>query len=112
MFEAIHEANLDAKVMAYQYLQTLPQIAAGESNKVWIVPVEMTKALDGISGVLGGLGLGAGGERAGAGAAGSEDAEASGRGGDGERAEPVGLPAAPLVAPRMVLEEESKREPA
>jgi len=110
--EAIHEANMDAKVMAYQYLQTLPQIAAGESNKVWIVPVEMTKALEGIGGVLGGLGLGAGGERAGAGAAGSEDAEASGRGGDGDRAEPAGLPAAPLVAPRMVLEEEPKREPA
>src|SRR5690606_21505500 len=110
--EAIHEANMDAKVMAYQYLQTLPQIAAGESNKVWIVPVEMTKALEGIGGVLGGLGLGAGGERAGAGAAGSEEAEACGRGGDGDRAEPAGLPAAPLVAPRMVLEEEPKREPA
>jgi hypothetical protein len=41
--------------MAYQYLQALPQIAAGASNKLWIVPAELTKALEGIGGALGGL---------------------------------------------------------
>jgi regulator of protease activity HflC (stomatin/prohibitin superfamily) len=60
VFDAIHTANPDSKVMAYQYLQALPQIAAGASNKIWIVPAELTKALEGIGGALGGpLGLGA-----------------------------------------------------
>jgi regulator of protease activity HflC (stomatin/prohibitin superfamily) len=55
VFNAVHTANPDSKVLAYQYLQALPQIAAGQSNKVWIVPAELTKALEGISGALGGL---------------------------------------------------------
>jgi regulator of protease activity HflC (stomatin/prohibitin superfamily) len=55
VFGAVHTANPDAKVLAYQYLQALPQIAAGQSNKVWIVPAELTKALEGIGGALGGL---------------------------------------------------------
>ena len=58
VFSAIHAANPDSKVMAYQYLQALPQIAAGASNKIWIVPAELTKALEGISGAFGGLKLG------------------------------------------------------
>ena len=58
VFGAIHAANPDSKVMAYQYLQALPQIAAGASNKIWVVPAELTKALEGISGALGGLTLG------------------------------------------------------
>jgi regulator of protease activity HflC (stomatin/prohibitin superfamily) len=60
VFSAIHTANPDAKVMAYQYLQALPQIADGAANKVWVLPVELTRALDGIGSALGGLGLGAG----------------------------------------------------
>jgi regulator of protease activity HflC (stomatin/prohibitin superfamily) len=59
VFGAIHSANPDAKVMAYQYLQALPQIADGAANKVWVLPVELTRALDGIGSALGGLGLGA-----------------------------------------------------
>lgn len=55
VFDAIHVADPDPKVLAYQYLQALPQIANGQSNKVWIVPVEMTRALEGIGGALGGL---------------------------------------------------------
>jgi len=55
VFNAVHAANPDSKVLAYQYLQALPQIAAGPSNKVWIIPAELTKALEGISGALGGL---------------------------------------------------------
>src|SRR3954466_3255631 len=53
--DSIHLANPDSKVMAYQYLQGLPQIAAGQSNKLWILPVELTKALEGIGGALGGI---------------------------------------------------------
>src|SRR6266513_770752 len=45
VFEAIHEGDADPKLLAYQYLQVLPQIAQGESNKVWIIPSEVTRAL-------------------------------------------------------------------
>ena len=55
VFDAIHEANPSQKVLAYQYLQALPQIANGTANKVWIVPTELTKALEGMGGALGGL---------------------------------------------------------
>src|SRR6266704_360455 len=45
VFRAIHEGDADPKLLAYQYLQMLPQIAQGESNKVWIIPSEVTQAL-------------------------------------------------------------------
>jgi regulator of protease activity HflC (stomatin/prohibitin superfamily) len=45
VFKAIHEGDADPKLLAYQYLQVLPQIAQGESNKVWIIPSEFTAAL-------------------------------------------------------------------
>ena len=53
VFSAIHEGNPDPKLLAYQYLQALPQIAQGESNKVWIIPAEFQQALGKIGGVLG-----------------------------------------------------------
>jgi regulator of protease activity HflC (stomatin/prohibitin superfamily) len=40
--EAIHQAKPDSHVLAYQYLQTLPQIAQGSANKVWVLPSELT----------------------------------------------------------------------
>jgi regulator of protease activity HflC (stomatin/prohibitin superfamily) len=55
VFDAIHTADPNPQVLAYQYMQALPQIAAGASNKVWIVPAELTRALEGIGGALGGL---------------------------------------------------------
>ncbi|GAA2468431.1 SPFH domain-containing protein [Winogradskya humida] len=55
VFDAIHTANPSQKVLAYQYLQALPQIANGTANKVWIIPTELTKALEGLGGSLGGL---------------------------------------------------------
>src|SRR5881392_2322348 len=45
VFRAIHEGDADPKLLAYQYLQVLPQIAQGQSNKVWIIPSEVTRAL-------------------------------------------------------------------
>jgi len=48
VFEAIHRGDPDPKLLAYQYLQTLPQIAQGDANKVWIVPSEITQALGNI----------------------------------------------------------------
>ena len=46
VFDAIHAADPDPKLLAYQYLQALPEIAKGESNKVWVVPAELTGALE------------------------------------------------------------------
>jgi regulator of protease activity HflC (stomatin/prohibitin superfamily) len=54
VFRAIHEGNPDPKLLAYQYLQMLPQIAHGDSNKVWIIPSEFAQALGQIGGVLSG----------------------------------------------------------
>jgi regulator of protease activity HflC (stomatin/prohibitin superfamily) len=54
VFQAIHAGDPDPKLLAYQYLQMLPQIAQGDANKVWIVPSELGEALKGIGGVLGG----------------------------------------------------------
>jgi regulator of protease activity HflC (stomatin/prohibitin superfamily) len=45
VFQAIHEGNPDPQLLAYQYVQALPQIAQGESNKVWIIPAEFQRAL-------------------------------------------------------------------
>src|SRR5207302_8389917 len=45
VFEAIHRGDADPKLLAYQYLQVLPQIAQGESNKIWIIPSEFQQAL-------------------------------------------------------------------
>ncbi|HVC86857.1 MAG TPA: SPFH domain-containing protein [Gaiellaceae bacterium] len=49
VFKAIHEGNPDPQLLAYQYLQVLPQIAQGDANKVWLIPSELTAALRGIS---------------------------------------------------------------
>jgi regulator of protease activity HflC (stomatin/prohibitin superfamily) len=49
VFKAIHEGKLDPQLLAYQYLQVLPQIAQGDANKVWVIPSELTRALGGIS---------------------------------------------------------------
>jgi regulator of protease activity HflC (stomatin/prohibitin superfamily) len=45
VFKAIHEGNPDPQLLAYQYVQALPLIAQGASNKVWIVPAEFQRAL-------------------------------------------------------------------
>src|SRR5579863_2203880 len=50
VFRAIHEGHPDNELLAYQYLQMLPQIAQGDSNKIWIVPSELGKALEGLGG--------------------------------------------------------------
>jgi regulator of protease activity HflC (stomatin/prohibitin superfamily) len=54
VFDAIHRGKPTQKLLAYQYLQVLPQLARGDSNKMWIVPSELTDALKGIGNALGG----------------------------------------------------------
>ena len=53
VFRAIHEGDADPKLLAYQYLQMLPQIAQGDANKMWIIPSELTQALGKLGGRLG-----------------------------------------------------------
>ncbi|MET4061883.1 regulator of protease activity HflC (stomatin/prohibitin superfamily) [Arthrobacter sp. UYP6] len=53
VFEAIHKGNPDQKLLAYQYLQTLPKLAEGTSNKLWIIPSELGEALKGVGSALG-----------------------------------------------------------
>jgi regulator of protease activity HflC (stomatin/prohibitin superfamily) len=53
-FTAIHNNRPDPALLAYQYLQTLPQIAQGDANKMWIVPSEFSKAVEGLSRMAGG----------------------------------------------------------
>jgi len=48
VFDAIHKGNPDSKLLAYEYLQMLPKLAAGDANKMWIIPSELTEALKGI----------------------------------------------------------------
>jgi len=54
VFKAIHEGDADPKLLAYQYLQVLPQIAQGDANKVWIIPSEFAQALGQFGSALGG----------------------------------------------------------
>ncbi|HEV7655357.1 MAG TPA: SPFH domain-containing protein [Mycobacteriales bacterium] len=53
VFASIHAADPDPKLLAYQYLQTLPQIAQGDANKLWIIPSEFSQALQGLAGITG-----------------------------------------------------------
>ena len=45
VFDAVHRGDADPKLLAYQYLQTLPKLASGTANKVWIIPSELSGAL-------------------------------------------------------------------
>jgi len=54
VFESIHRNDPDPKLLAYQYLQTLPQLAAGEGNTFWVIPSEVTTALKAVTSAFGG----------------------------------------------------------
>src|SRR3954453_11324656 len=53
VFAAIKSARPTPELLAYQYLQTLPQMAQGDANKVWLVPSDFGKALEGFTRMLG-----------------------------------------------------------
>jgi len=56
VFQSIHANDPDPKLLAYQYLQTLPQLAQGPGNTVWMVPSELTSALKSLSSAFDGGG--------------------------------------------------------
>lgn len=49
VFSAVHRNDPDPKLLAYQYLQVLPELAKGEGNTFWVIPSEVTQALQGVS---------------------------------------------------------------
>jgi regulator of protease activity HflC (stomatin/prohibitin superfamily) len=52
VFKAIHDADPDPRLLAYQYIQSLPAIAQGDSNKIWVIPAELTAAMSLLSGAF------------------------------------------------------------
>jgi hypothetical protein len=56
VFHAVHEGDADPKVLAYQYLQTLPQLAQSQGNTFWVIPSEVTSALKTLSSAFGSAG--------------------------------------------------------
>jgi regulator of protease activity HflC (stomatin/prohibitin superfamily) len=87
VFQAVHDGDADPQVLAYQYLQTLPQLAQAQGNTFWVIPSEVTTALSTLSSAFGNAGEGAGAPGA------------SGRGGRPGRARPEvpPVPAVPVV---------------
>jgi regulator of protease activity HflC (stomatin/prohibitin superfamily) len=53
VFSAVHEGRADPEVLAYQYLQVLPRMAEGKGSQVWMIPSELTKALEGFASAFG-----------------------------------------------------------
>ncbi|MCA0155019.1 SPFH/Band 7/PHB domain protein [Tsukamurella sp. M9C] len=52
-FSAIKSGRPTPELLAYQYLQTLPEMAQGDANKVWVVPSDFNAALQGFMRNLG-----------------------------------------------------------
>jgi regulator of protease activity HflC (stomatin/prohibitin superfamily) len=46
VFDAVRAANLDDKMLAYQYLEQLPIIANGSASKIWLLPSELSGAIE------------------------------------------------------------------
>jgi regulator of protease activity HflC (stomatin/prohibitin superfamily) len=53
VFTAIHEGHPNPELLAYQYLQVLPRIAEGNGSQIWMIPSELTKALEGFASAFG-----------------------------------------------------------
>jgi hypothetical protein len=54
VFQAIHDGAPDERLLSYQYLQMLPQLAQGEANKIWVIPSEFSNALGNLTDRLAG----------------------------------------------------------
>jgi regulator of protease activity HflC (stomatin/prohibitin superfamily) len=58
VFQAIHDGVPDERLLSYQYLQMLPQLAKGEANKIFVIPSEFTQALGNLGGAVSRFGAG------------------------------------------------------
>src|SRR5262249_3808040 len=54
VFQAVHRNDADSKVLAYQYLQTLAQLAQARGNTFWVIPSEVTTALNALASAFSG----------------------------------------------------------
>lgn len=48
-FAAVKTSKPTPEVLAYQYLQQIPEMAKGEANKVWVLPTDFGSALQGFA---------------------------------------------------------------
>ncbi|MDS2171882.1 SPFH domain-containing protein [Nesterenkonia sp. CL21] len=54
VFNAVHDSEPGPELLSYQYLQTLPELAKGDSNTMWVIPGEFGDALKAFSGTFSG----------------------------------------------------------
>jgi regulator of protease activity HflC (stomatin/prohibitin superfamily) len=76
VFQAVHRNDADPKLLAYKYLDVLPEIAKGQGNSFFVIPGEVTAALNSVSKAFGAEGTG--GARRDDGAAGRDEGAATG----------------------------------
>lgn len=53
VFNAVRAAELDESMLAYRYLEHLPELAKGDANKVWFIPSELSGAMHKLSQAFG-----------------------------------------------------------
>jgi regulator of protease activity HflC (stomatin/prohibitin superfamily) len=104
VFQAVHHNDADSKVLAYQYLQTLPQLAQAEGNTFWVIPSEVTTALKSLSTAFGS-------DNAGQSAAPQAGPGGPGRPGQVTGAAPAALPADATGQPGLTAIGDTAREP-
>ena len=100
VFQAVHDGDPDPKVLAYQYLQMLPQLAQGQGNTFWVIPSEVTSALKSLSTAFDPADAASGVASAVAGLAGKAPAAQLA----GPNGAPVGPPPAPAQLPGVPLQ--------
>ena len=49
VFTAIHEGDPTPDLLSYEYLRVLPTLANGTASKIWVLPTELTAALNAIT---------------------------------------------------------------
>ena len=49
VFTAIHEGRPTPDLLSYEYLRVLPNIANGTASKIWVLPTELTAALNAVT---------------------------------------------------------------
>ena len=59
VFDAIHQGDADKKLVSYQYLQMLPELARGQATTVFVIPSEFSQAFADIGDALAHRGAGA-----------------------------------------------------
>jgi len=53
IFKAIHDGRPDPELLAYQFVQALPQLAQSQGSSVWVIPSDVTTALKNLSSAFG-----------------------------------------------------------